>query len=188
MRNPDIAAVADRILTKAKVTAPPVPVLAIAKSHGIVVRFGPLPDDLSGFLVREDERTVIGVNSRQAKPRQMFTLAHELGHFFLHPSSNFVDRKFIYFRDPRSSKAVDIKEMQANEFAAELLMPERLIRGYLKDRAVDLEDDESLANLARQFEVSSQALTFRLLNLNLANQVNHITPTKRVRKRELHDA
>lgn len=170
MRNPDIAALADRILAKAKVSVPPVPVLAIAKSFGIVVRFGPLPEDLSGFLVHEDERTIIGVNSRQAKPRQMFTLAHELGHFSLHPSANFVDRKLIYFRDTRSAEAIDIKEIQANEFAADLLMPARFIHHQLKDRTVDLEDDDFLANLAKRFGVSSQALTFRLLNLNLANQ------------------
>ena len=170
MRKPDIAALADRILAKAKVSVPPVPVLAIAKSFEIIVRFGPLPDDLSGFLVHEAERTIIGVNSRQAKPRQTFTLAHELGHFVLHPSANFVDRKLIYFRDSQSSEAIDIKEMQANEFAADLLMPARFIYPHLKDRTVDLEDDDFLANLAKRFGVSSQALTFRLLNLNLANQ------------------
>jgi Zn-dependent peptidase ImmA (M78 family) len=170
MRNPDIAALADRILAKAKVSAPPVPVLAIAKSFGIIVRFGPLPDELSGFLVHENERTIIGVNSRHAKPRQTFTLAHELGHFVLHPSANFVDRKLIYFRDLRSAEAIDKKEMQANEFAADLLMPERFIHPHLKDKTVDLEDDEFLANLAKRFGVSSQALTFRLLNLSLANQ------------------
>lgn len=170
MRNADIAALADRILVKAKVSMPPVPVLAIAKSYGIIVRFGPLPDDLSGFLVHEDDRTIIGVNSRQAKPRQTFTVAHELGHFVLHPSANFVDRKLMYFRDSRSAEAIDMREMQANEFAGNLLMPERFIYHYLKDRTVDLEDDEFSVDLARRFGVSSQALTFRLLNLNLANQ------------------
>lgn len=170
MRNRDIAAHADRILTKAKVSAPPVPVLAIAKSFGIFVRFGPLPDDLSGFLVHEEGRTIIGVNSRQAKARQTFTIAHELGHFVLHPSANFVDRKLIYFRDSRSHDAIDFREMQANEFAADLLMPERFISPHLAGRSVDLEDDEFLANLAKKFGVSPQALTFRLLNLNLANQ------------------
>ena len=169
MRNPDIAKLADRLLIKAKVVAPPVPVLAIAKSHGINVRFGPLPDDLSGFLVHEKEGTFIGVNSRQAKSRQVFTLAHELGHYLLHPSANFVDRKLIYFRDSRSAAAVDVKEIQANQFAADLLMPERFVHHYLRDKTVDLEDESFLTGLAQRFGVSVQALTFRLVNLNLAN-------------------
>jgi Zn-dependent peptidase ImmA (M78 family) len=122
--------------------------------------------------VHEDGKSIVGVNSRQAKPRQAFTLAHELGHFVLHPSVNFVDRKFVYFRDQRSAAATDIKEMQANEFAACLLMPERFIQTHLKDRAVDLED-EDLAALAKRFGVSTQALTFRLINLNIANQARH---------------
>lgn len=170
MRNHDITVLADRTLSKLKISAPPVPILSIVKALGIIVRFGPLPDDLSGFLVHENERTIIGVNSRQAKPRQTFTLAHELGHFVLHPSANFVDRKLIFFRDSRSAQAIDIKEMQANEFAANLLMPERFIRGYFKNKTVDLEDDDFLANMAKRFGVSTQALTFRVLNLNLANQ------------------
>jgi len=170
MKNLDIAAHADRVLAKAKVSTPPVPVLAIVKSFGILVRFGPLPEDLSGFLMHEDGRTIIGVNSRQTKPRQTFTLAHELGHFVLHPSANFVDHHLIYFRDSRSAEAIDIREIQANEFAADLLMPERFISPHLKGRTVDLEDDVFLAGLAKRFGVSSQALTFRLLNLNLANQ------------------
>jgi Zn-dependent peptidase ImmA (M78 family) len=173
MKNLDIAAIVQGILTKAKITAPPVPVLGIAQSYGIVVRFGPLPDDLSGFLVHEEGKTILGVNSRQAKPRQTFTLAHELGHFVLHPSVNFIDRKFIYFRDQRSATATDIREMQANDFAACLLMPERFIQAHLKDKTVDLEDDEFLAALAKRFGVSTQALTYRLINLNVANQARH---------------
>jgi Zn-dependent peptidase ImmA (M78 family) len=170
MKSLDIAAIAQGILAKAKITAPPVPVQDIARSFGIVVRFGPLPDDLSGFLVHEDGKTIVGVNSRQAKPRQTFTLAHELGHFVLHPSMNFVDRKFMYFRDQKSAAATDVREIQANEFAACILMPERFIQGHLRGRTVDLEDEEFVAALARRFGVSSQALTYRLINLNVANQ------------------
>ena len=170
MKHRDIALLVDRLLSKAKVNAPPVPVHAIAKSYGIVVRSGPLPDDLSGFLVHEGDRTVIGVNSRQAKPRQAFTLAHEMGHFFLHPRSNFVDRQLIYFRDSKSAAATDLREIQANDFAANLLMPERFLYALLRDRTVDLEDDEFLTEFASKFGVSTQALTFRLINLNLTHQ------------------
>lgn len=173
MKTPDISRIVDSVLHKAKIITPPVPALAIARSYGINVKVGPLPDDLSGFLLHENERAFIGVNSRHAKTRQTFTLAHELGHFLLHPSANFVDRKLIYFRDTRSAEAIDIKEMQANQFAAELLMPHRFVHRFLEGKKVDIEDDAFLAGLAHRFGVSVQALTFRLTNLNLAGEAQN---------------
>jgi len=170
MKDRDITKKADQLLAKAKVMSPPVPVYEIAKSLGIKVRRGPLPDDLSGFLVHENDAVFIGVNSLHPKPRQLFTLAHELGHFFLHPSSNFIDRKLIYFRDSRSGEAIDLKEIQANQFAADLLMPERFLRRALNGETVDLEDEGRVSELSKSFGVSTQALMFRLINLNLARQ------------------
>jgi Zn-dependent peptidase ImmA (M78 family) len=170
MKEDDITKRADRILAKAKIFEPKVPVLDIAKSLGIKVQLGPLPEDLSGFLVHEKGAVVIGVNSLHPKPRQTFTVAHELGHYHLHPANNFIDRKLIYFRDTRSTTAVDRKEIEANQFAANLLMPERFLHHELKGQSVDLEDEDRLANLAKIFGVSVQALMFRLLNLNLARQ------------------
>jgi len=177
--NGDIGVIVDRLLTKGKISGPPVPVLELAQSHRINVRFGPLPDDLSGFLVHEGEKVFIGVNSRHASTRQRFTLAHELGHFVLHPSGNFVDRKLIYFRHNRSSQALDPKEVEANQFAAELLMPERFVYRFLKDRIVDLEDEEFLAGLAKRFSVSTQALTYRLMNLNLSRHSSPVGSSSR---------
>ena len=126
---------------------------------------------MSGFLIRESGKTVLGVNSLHARQRQAFTVAHELGHLRLHPDGSFVDHGFsFYFRDARSSTATDPKEIQANQFAAELLMPEYFIDPILHGRSVDLGDEQYLSSIAKQFQVSSQALIFRLINLGLARQ------------------
>ncbi len=65
--------------------------------------------------------------------RQRFTIAHELGHFFLHRASStvFVDAAPIFFRDESSSNGSQREEIEANAFAAELLMPEDAIRQRL---------------------------------------------------------
>jgi Zn-dependent peptidase ImmA (M78 family) len=170
MRQRRAIRLAEQVLAQAKVTAPPVDVLRIAHDRGIRVRFGALPNDLSGFLVHEKDKALIGVNSLHPKARQRFTLAHELGHYLLHPTDNFVDRKFILFRDTRSSQAIDRREMEANEFAAELLMPELFLQKLLKGETVDLEDEDRVAQLARRFGVSNQALVFRLINLGLGRR------------------
>jgi len=170
VRDPKIAKRADEYLALANVTKAPVPVLDVAKKAGVTVKFGPLPDELSGFLLHEAGQVFLGVNSLHPLRRQTFTIAHELGHHALHPRTNFVDHKILFFRDSRSSQAVDAQEMQANEFAADLLMPRRFLAKLLKGETVDLEDDEKIESLAKSLGVSTQALTFRLINLNLARR------------------
>ncbi len=162
---------AHEVLKTTGIKEPPVPVFEIARELGVTLRIGPLPKDLSGFLIREKGKIVLGVNSLHPRQRQAFTVAHELGHLRLHPDGSFVDHGFsFYFRDARSSKATDPREIQANQFAAELLMPEQFIDPILHGRSVDLGDEQYLNSLAKRFQVSSQALSFRLSNLGLARQ------------------
>ena len=98
--------------------------------------------------------------------RQNFTVAHELGHLLLHDQDQLhVDRAFptVRLRDDVSSQGIDDAEKEANLFAAEILMPERFLKGDLADRsAIDLYDEEFLPELARRYGVSVQALMFRL--------------------------
>lgn len=172
MSDPEIRRRVEELLEKAKIKEPPVSmsIPKLATILGVTVRRGPMPDELSGFLLHEANGVVIGINSLHAKARQAFTFAHECGHFLLHPSANFVDRGFFYFRDARSAQASDRREIEANQFAAELLMPERFVQKELKGRRIDIEDGDRIQELAKVFGVSSQALTFRLINLDLARQ------------------
>lgn len=170
MKRSEITKRANEWLSLAKVTTTPVPILEVAKRMGVRVRVGPMPDELSGFLLHENGEAVLGVNSLHSKARQTFTIAHELGHFALHPKANFVDHKVLYFRNALSSQATDSKEMDANQFAADLLMPEQMLRTMLKGEALDLEDSQQIELLAARFGVSTQALTFRLSNLKMAAQ------------------
>jgi len=167
MNDTKIIAQAEKALTRAGINKLPISPVDVAQSLGVTVKLGLLPEDLSGFLMLEGDAAIIGVNSVHPKPRQRFTIAHELGHFLLHPSRNFVDRQVLYFRDSRSSQAVDVAEIEANKFAANLLMPERFVNKLVKGRPVDLQDDERVEELARAFGVSTQAVVFRLANLNL---------------------
>lgn len=104
--------------------------------------------------------------------RQRFTIAHELGHLLLHRyTTPHADGRQIRFRDEDSSKGSVREEVEANQFAAEVLMPEDLIRAHLKmsfdlaDDTADREAVERLTRLAKRFEVSVQALSFRVANL-----------------------
>ena len=153
---------------------PPVDIEAIARHLNAQVVEEKLDRSVSGLLYRDGDQVVIGVNSAHADRRRRFTIAHEIGHLVLHKGRPLVlDHVRVNFRDANSSTASDLEEIQANAFAAEILMPrEPVIAGakkLLEDRAVT--EAAVIEYLAQGFEVSDQAMEYRLINLGLRRQV-----------------
>jgi Zn-dependent peptidase ImmA (M78 family) len=151
------------LLEKSSISRPPVPVEKVAEAEGFRIIRESLESNLSGFYVMQMGVPTIGVNVVHAPVRQRFTIAHELGHALMHADEHY-DREFR--RDPMSSSAVDPDEIDANAFAASLLMPADWVREEWAE-ATDLLDDEWLVRTARQFGVSTQSLMYRLENLKL---------------------
>lgn len=77
-------------------------------------------EKLSGFIgYGEDCLTVICINYKRPIGHQNFTFAHELGHWFLHKGKNISDvDSYMYSKD--------LQEREANNFASELLYPDKL--------------------------------------------------------------
>lgn len=153
------------LLEAAPATAePPVPVERMVRVHGIEIRKGDL-DDVSGLLLRSDDGAIIGVNAKQSRVRQRFTVAHEFGHFLLHEGiREHVDRGYrVNFRNRESELARDVEEIEANFFAASLLMPRRMLDALDASQAID--DDAAVRRLAGAFNVSGHAMSLRLANL-----------------------
>ena len=160
---------ARQILAESRVTTPHVPVERIIKARKIVLQYAPLDDDLSGMAYIKDGVGIIGVNALHHPNRQRFSAAHELGHHVLHADqireAVHVDRGIrILYRDDASSLGTQPMEVQANMFAAELLMPTSLLAGAIADGGVDIEDEASVEVLAKRFRVSTAAMRFRLLS------------------------
>ena len=138
-------------------SAPPIPVLEIAEQKGVHVifaDFGEHSSTVAGFC--DFEESVLFVNSKDIVPRQNFTMAHELGHWILH--------RDIYLEEPdtypflprfQSVEDPDPLEKEANYFAANLLVPERLLRPVLRS---------SSSALANAFAVSRTMMEYRLKN------------------------
>jgi len=77
-----------------------------------------------------------------------------------------VDTQFkLNLRSPESSTAEDIEEIEANAFAASLLMPHTFMKKDVTDLILDIDDARKVRALSRRYEVSAQAMTIRLLNL-----------------------
>jgi len=154
----------DALLKRNRVIKPPVPVEKIAEKLGLQVRYAPFEGELSGALVRKHGQAFIGVNSLHSPKRQRFTIAHELAHFVLHKgiSAHFDESFRVNWRDGESSKAVNPEEMEANRFAAELLMPTIfLVKDVEKIKSFN---QQALDSLAKRYGVSSQAMEIRLGN------------------------
>ena len=165
--NRDPAKRARQVLAELEIMQCPVAVDHVARRKGIAVHLLPLEADLSGIIFMKDAATIIVVNSLHHPNRQRFTLAHELGHFELHMteigSEVHVDKSFLAFaRNAKSAMGWDRKEIEANRFAGELLVPHHMLAQKLRDRVVDVEDERLIAELAGRFEVSRQMMTFRI--------------------------
>jgi Zn-dependent peptidase ImmA (M78 family) len=161
-----------KILRDNKIQRPPVPVEQIAENYGIEIRYEPAEEELSGALIRKGRnKVVIGVNSFHHPNRQRFTIAHEIAHFLLHEGIKVhVDQDFrVNLRDEQSSKAVSWEEIEANGFAAELLMPTAFITR--DTQRFQTFDEQTKQRLANRYRVSKHAMGLRLANLGLDSPV-----------------
>lgn len=165
MISENIETKAEQVLSDLNIKSTPVPVEEIASRAHIKISRAP-SKDFSGLLIRKDGHALIGVSSDEAPVRQRFTIAHELGHFYLHPNKDaFVD--YRNHKDSKKDAATTIKERQANMFAAALLMPRKNLTKDFRNIAKGLSDDEACTILAKRYEVSDDAMKFRLKNLGL---------------------
>jgi len=163
---------AEKLLERLGVDNVPVPVEKIAKALGAKVRFSPLDDELSGFIFIKEGVPIIGVNSLHHPNRQRFTIAHEIAHLQLHreyiTNAVHVDKNFsesILKRDGSSASGTERLEIEANQFAAALLMPASILVDRFDQSPIDIEDEDSLKEWAAEFNVSKSALQYRIRNL-----------------------
>jgi Zn-dependent peptidase ImmA (M78 family) len=134
--------------------------------------------DIIGEIAFAGEKAVIRINPFQNsyKPRERFTLAHEIGHYCLHSSSSkdgFTDSRKTM---SRSESYWDKFESEANSFAAQLLMPKNLLIAEGKKVINTYKIEESKAIMPAKlfieqmcgiFEVSNKAMEYRLKNLGI---------------------
>ena len=154
---------ANELLEKAQVNEPPVPVLDLCIRCGVLVLSRSFPEALSGLIFAHEGGAVIGVNSDHPETRQRFTMAHELGHYLLghHERAGDYDDRFHFDLTEGTPPGFDWRaERSANDFAADLLMPRRLI-------AAEFKKSQDPTTLATRFNVSQVAMGFRLVNLGL---------------------
>lgn len=137
----------------------------VANVHGekLVVDTTAFPSTaMGGILYKdpEDRRSYIALNSKKSRQSRNFDCMHELIHYWFHPPTP----NFCFDIDQiHQDKGV---EWQANEGAAQALMPEKLFKiKYIHCRG----DKNELSNF---FFVSTQAIEYRINNLKLYDLID----------------
>jgi Zn-dependent peptidase ImmA (M78 family) len=123
---------AARLLQSAGFASIPIDIEKLADQLGATIVLETLDSEVSGALYRLSENIIIAVNKDHPSTRQRFTIAHELGHFLLHQGRpvivDHLVRAHVNLRDNRSSLATEREEIEANKFAASILMPPDLVK------------------------------------------------------------
>lgn len=141
--------IAEGLLARHGVTKPPIDPESIAEMEDVNVLFttfnGEAAETVHGFY--DHEKSAIYVNSDDTPQEKLFTIAHELGHHFLHQEYS-ASEKYV----PRLKVHVDTKEEnEADEFASCLLAPFGMVANYAR-----VFNNEELRSL---FLVSDELIT-----------------------------
>lgn len=160
----------EELLEKNEVIEPPVDVEKIAKMLKITVVKRPYKDKgrLAAMLVRSKNRVIIGVNESHNKQKQRFSIAHEIGHFFLHKGEDLiVDKEFtINFRDYKTKNGEYSQEKDANYFAGCLLIPDKFLIEDLKSYELNVLKQKTFEEVAKdlykKYNVSLISMQLRI--------------------------
>ena len=136
---------ARKLLSELNIKILPIYPRKIAKGLGILVWERDADSGYDGYLISADGNWGIMLNSSiRSKARKRFTVAHELGHYYIdyHDGTNYQ----CFGRDIGSiSPSIRQDEREANEFAVELLMPDEAFRKDIQQRDISLNAINSIA-------------------------------------------
>ena len=192
-------------LTEAEMFKEPDYLCRIAEKAKLKIAFMDMGADFFGEYSYAEKTIYLNIRERKYGPtvRERFTLAHELGHHFLHGN---ILRQFNYTAAEdqetinmvgSSNDQIRYFESQANKFASYLLMPGNVIDRYAKQVMLQMDirkgyvyDDgqysrtegafnhktatQFIVNVANHFYVSQEAARYRLKELGLLHEENAI--------------
>lgn len=115
-----------------------------------------LPPEVFAITHTDNDGTIIGYNENATVTRQRFSVAHEFGHLKM---------GHTHGRSSIDLDSADNDEMEANAFAAELLMPQLMLAADIK------RGNKNPEALAKKYQVSIDAMWWRLSKTGLINKL-----------------
>lgn len=147
---------AQKIIKDIKISKAPVSLQQVIehfqKKYKLDVKKITIGEKVSGLLVVckevDAEYATIGFNGAHPWCRRRFTIAHEIGHLLLEHGCN------------KNTDDGSVNETEANQFAAELLVPTLFIKK-------DFAKIRNVQDLARLYRVSEQTITIKIMDARL---------------------
>ncbi len=132
-------------------TALPIDPIAIATKNDIEVKAKPdTAEGVSGMLLRHGNAFgILYATHINSEGFQHFSIGHELGHYFLDGHIDHILPKDGVHVSEAGFTSADPYEMEADQFAAGLLMPGSLFKSALRKRDAGLATVETMAGLCR---------------------------------------
>lgn len=152
--------IAKKILMEIGIKNPPIlirdVVNYIKKERDLSIYPWACGNEIDGIQITQGDSATIGYNQTQHQHRQRFTVAHEIGHLLLgHTSGDLI-------LDLNSDKP---ERIEANQFAAELLMPLAMLKNDFKNGIKNAKD------IAKLYNVSEEAVWWRLIDCGLISKI-----------------
>lgn len=123
-----------------------------------------------GKIVRGNSKALIKINSEIPYEEKIrFTIAHEIGHFLLHDKLDLEihddnSNTLNWFKSIEQQAKKGLQEWEANDFASELLMPEKALRKFVENKRFS---PNLVKDIASNFKTSLTSVTYRLASLNI---------------------
>ena len=127
----------------------------LAERLGFYVRFISTKKQ-KGFCINILNNYFIYINENMSEQMQRMTCAHELGHLLLHKDA-LTSRDF--FAEMEIFNITDQRELEANQFAAGLLIDDEELLSLLKE-------GYDVVHIASMLDVNINLLMIKFLNLN----------------------
>ena len=163
----------EKIFLECEITSYPINVFQIARKLEFDIIYGKFKqDNVYGVMWDGDEPLNVGgkqmyrailLNKQDSLERQAFTVAHEIGHFMLHckDNTNFYER---YHGGAEQTDSQKLIEDQADFFAANLLLPKKLMKAYISQHS-NLSRSDLISKTCKDFLVEKDTVVRRFEEL-----------------------
>ncbi|AMV17408.1 hypothetical protein VT03_05920 [Planctomyces sp. SH-PL14] len=168
------AKTADELIARLKMK-PPINPLAIAQTESDILKFagGDLGSRYDGkleyvksrglFLLYYNTKYDIGLTEGQHHPRTLFSVSHELGHFFIDHHHQCLRRGVKPHRSKNEFRSHRQIEREADAFAASLMMPTVFARPMVNESPLSM---DRIGDIAGHFGASLVSAAIRSVRLS----------------------